>query len=308
MTGLGIKMVIWFLVLTVAAGIICDLLDDIFSGFAEAATQSENEGMLLTSAALLVLSSILVYVVSGVIFFLVTRKAIRKESERQTREKDLIYAAVAHDLKTPMTSVRGFAKALSDGKVKPEEQQEIFDIICRKSDSMNDLVDTLFEYSKLGTGEYKPVMEKIDLCKLVRDIVAVNYTDLEEHGIEADIDIPDEEISINGDKNELGRALTNLVTNIYKHNPDGIKAKISVGTNDGKVLIRISDSGDQIPEGMDIFEPFVTENSSRTAGQGTGLGLAITRRIISRHNGSITLDDSEPGYTKTFVICFQIAG
>ena len=71
-------------------------------------------------------------------------------------EKNLIYAAIAHDLKTPMTSVHGFAKALADGKIKPEEVDEIYDIIYRKSCSMNDMVDTLFEYARLGTDEYKP--------------------------------------------------------------------------------------------------------------------------------------------------------
>ena len=165
---------------------------------------------------------------------------------------------------------------------------------------------------KPGTGgrPRKPLADKLlDGNPGKRGIyVLKNYTDLEERDIEVDVDIPDEHITVNGDKNELKRDVTNLVANIYKHNPSGIKAKISVSSADGKALIRISDSGNEIPEGMDIFEPFVTENSSRTLGQGTGLGLAITKRIIERHNGQISLDRSEPGYTKTFEICFQTVG
>lgn len=78
-----------------------------------------------------------------------------------------------------------------DGKVKPEEQQEIFGIICRKSASMNDMVNTLFDYAKLGTEGYHADMAQLDLTALIRGIIAEHYTDFEENGIELDIDLPD---------------------------------------------------------------------------------------------------------------------
>ena len=212
-----------------------------------------------------------------------------------------MYAAIAHDLKTPMTSVQGFAKALSDGKIKTEEQQEIFDIIYRKSNSMNEMVDTLFDYAKLGTDEYKPTFVQTDICALVRDIVAENYCELKDHGTRLDIDIPDTAITINADKTELKRAVTNLIVNIFKHNPDGISAKISVAEEGRKAVIRIADSGDPLPDGVDIFKPFVTENTARTVGQGTGLGLAVTKRVIESHGGTIGVETTVPGYTKMFV-------
>ena len=186
--------------------------------------------------------------------------------------------------------------------MKPEEQQEIFDIICRKSESMNEMVNTLFEYARLGAENDRPLMERLNLCALVRNCIAENYTELEEHGIRLDIDIPDGEITVSGHRNELKRAVTNLVVNIYKHNPDGIKAGITVYEETGSAFIKISDSGHEIPDGMNIFEPFVTENVSRTAGQGTGLGLAITKRVIGLHGGSIAVEKGANGFTKTFVI------
>lgn len=246
--------------------------------------------------------SILIQVGAAFVFYKRTGKALKTESERRVREQNLIYAAMAHDLKTPMTSVQGFAKALSDGKIRPDEQREIFEIIYRKSNSMNDMVNTLFDYAKFGLEDYKPDYAELDICSLVREIVAENYCDFEEHGIELDIDIPDEGIKINADKTELKRAVSNLIVNIYKHNPGGIKAKVSVCKENDKAEIRIADSGNALPEDMDIFEPFVTENTARTLGHGTGLGLSIAKRIIERYGGELSVSTTDDEYTKMFVI------
>ena len=200
-----------------------------------------------------------------------------------------------------------YAKALMDGKVKPEEQQEIFEIICRKSASMNDMVNTLFDYAKLGTEGYHADMIQLDLTALIRGIIAEHYTDFEEHGIELDIDLPDQPVLVSADKTELKRALTNLVVNVYKHNTEGIKASITLRKEQGKAIIEIADSGKPLPTDMDIFEPFVTENTARTGGQGTGLGLAITRRIIQRHGGEIHTEALDGAYTKAFVVKLTVA-
>lgn len=246
--------------------------------------------------------SILIQVGAAFVFYKRTGKALKTESERRVREQNLIYAAIAHDLKTPMTSVQGFAKALSDSKVKPDEQQEVFDIIYRKSDTMNDMINTLFDYAKLGTEGYKPNFEQIDLCTLVRGTIADHYCDIEKHAIELEIEIPDDEVVINADKTELKRAVTNLIVNVYKHNPDGIKAKVSVRRANDKAEIRIADSGKALPDGVEIFEPFVTENTARTAGHGTGLGLAVTKRVIERHGGEVKVIPADDDYTKVFVM------
>lgn len=246
--------------------------------------------------------TILIQVGAAFVFYKRTGKAIKTESERRVREQNLIYAVIAHDLKTPMTSVQGFAKALSDGKIRPDEQREIFEIIYRKSNSMNDMVNTLFDYAKFGSEGYKPDYAELDICSLVREIVAENYCDFEDRGIELDIDIPDQAIMINADKTELKRAVTNLIVNVYKHNPDGIKAKVSVRRDNDKAEIRIADSGNALPDGVDIFEPFVTENTARTVGHGTGLGLAVTKRVIERHGGEVKVIPADDGYTKVFVV------
>ena len=242
------------------------------------------------------------FALGAFVFYKITSRIIKAESQRRVQEQNLIYASIAHDLKTPMTSVQGFAKALMDGKVKPEEQREIFEVIYRKSCTMNDMVNTLFDYAKLGTENYHTEQTSFDLCSLVRGIVAENYTDLEEHGIQLELDLPDKVVTITGEKAEMKRAITNLVVNVYKHNPAGIQAAFSLHQQQDRAILRIADSGKPLPEDMDIFEPCVTENTARTAGHGTGLGLAITKRIIQRHGGHIRAEAARDEYTKVFVV------
>lgn len=145
-------------------------------------------------------------------------------------------------------------------------------------------------------------MSDVNLTALLREVVAENYSDFEAHSIALDIDMPDEDIITTGDFIELKRALTNLIVNIYRHNPDGINARISVKRKTEKIYIKISDAGTVIPNGMNIFEPFVTENSARTTSHGTGLGLAMAERIVEQHGGNLILETQDPPYTKTFVI------
>ena len=77
---------------------------------------------------------------------------------------------------------------------------------------------------------------------------------------------------------------------------------ISIRKDNDKAEISIADSGEPLPEGVDIFEPFVTENTARTVGHGTGLGLAVTKRVIERHGGKIYVETAAADYTKMFVI------
>ncbi|MBE7069433.1 MAG: HAMP domain-containing histidine kinase [Ruminococcaceae bacterium] len=300
MAKLGIKVVIWFCVITMFNGI-ADAVLDLFGDIISAALAAGDKGMVPVAVGFLFLRLAL-FILSALIFFLLIRKEIRKISERQIRENNLLYASVAHDLKTPITSISGFAKALEEGRIPEDEKNDIYGIIGRKSDSMNGLVDELFEYSQLGTEEYKAKPEKLDVCSLLREIVADNYGSLEEHDVEVNVEIPDAAIFVNADKRDLTRALTNLVVNTYKHNPSGIRMLVSASSDGKHCVITIADTGDEIHGGNEIFEPFVTENKSRTPGRGTGLGLAITKRVIDRHKGRITLDNNIPGYTKGFVV------
>lgn len=301
MAKLRKKIVITFILITFLTGFISEILDLIFESL-EPVFLSGDGKLLYAALPVVVALNISTYILGGILFYVVVRKAIRKESERQVKENNLMYAAVAHDLKTPLTSIQGFAKALQEDKIPEDEKKEIYEVISKKSGSMNNLVDLLFEYSQLGTAEYKPNLSDFDIAELMRGIIAENYGDLEDHKIDVDVHISDSPIMVNADKRDISRALSNLVINTYKHNPDGITFYVRLERSDDRCLITLADNGNDIPQGMAIFEPFVTENSSRSTGGGTGLGLAITKRVIENHGGSIEIDSKFPGYTKAFIV------
>ena len=242
------------------------------------------------------------------IFYGLTKKAIEAESKRQVQEQNLLYSCIAHDLKTPMTSVQGFARALKDGKIKPEEQAEILNIIYKKSHHMNELVETLFMYSKLGTENYKLNRQKTNLCVLVRDLVAMHYSEFEERDMELHIEIPEKSVSCQLDEKEFRRAVNNLIVNAYKHNPKGTVVMIKVQEEKESVFVTVADSGEQIPKELaeTMFKPFVCGDDSRTSGKGNGLGLAISAAIVEKHGGKLYLKNSKDGYTKGFVIQMSV--
>lgn len=231
--------------------------------------------------------SLLLFFVGAVVFYQLMRRAIGAESERRTREQNLLYSSIAHDLKTPMTSVQGFASALRDGRIKPEEQPEIFEIIYSKSKHMGELLDSLLAYARMGTEAYRLRREPIDAAAIVREVVAENYLDFEGKGIEVETDITDEPLMSAGDARELRRAVTNLIVNAWKHNKADARVCISAQGIGGELRICVADDGDEISleKRVAIFDPFVVADEARSSGQGSGLGLAITAKAVSMMGG-----------------------
>lgn len=230
-------------------------------------------------------------------------KLYQKENQRQLNERNMLYSCIAHDLKTPMTSVQGFAAALREGRVKPEEAQEIYGIIYNKSCYMNELLDTMFAYAKLNTEGYALSPAALDVCALVRNLTALHYDGFEQQQMDVVIDIPEEAILIQADEKELKRAISNLLANAYKHNPSGAAILIRVFRQGGCAGILVADSGKPIDkaEAKTLFEPFARGDASRSGG-GSGLGLAITKLIAEKHGGTLTVEEGIEGYTKGFVL------
>lgn len=260
----------------------------------------ENPGAAwLLALSLLVIVIILVtpYVIAGIVFALSAAKEIRKlerekEEARHAEEKRryLMISNIVHDLKTPMTTVYGYAKALNDGMVPPEKNNEYHEAIMAKTDRMNEVVALLLDYVKLDSEGFTLKKEKLDICETVRACCALSYTDTEVAGDTLDVNIPDNPVYIEADGKQLSRVITNLITNAIRHNPEGTKIGVSV-TSDEDIRIFVADTGDEIAEDMkeQIFEPFVTGDESRASDGGTGLGLPLSSRICEMHGFSLKL-------------------
>lgn len=266
-----------------------------------------NQDRLLTFRlilAVIIAATVLLlpYIVGGITFSVsVVReiKAIEKEKEeariKEERRRYLMISNIVHDLKTPMTTVHGYAQALNDGVVPKEKQPEYLQAIMAKSDRMNDVVVMLLDYVKLDSEGFTIKPEKIDVCELVRSCCAFSYTDIETAGDEIEIDIPERVININADSKQLTRVVTNLITNAIRHTDTGTTIKVSVTseseTNAMDVKIIVADTDKAIEEKLagQIFEPFFTSDESRATSSGTGLGLPLSRRICEMHGYTLKL-------------------
>ena len=309
MKKLKFSILKYFALCSFGISIVQGLIDIPFEGFImpeliKRGMNTADRASVIIVVIVWILIYLFIFFMGAYIFYRFIQKTTEAESRRQVQEQNLLYSCIAHDLKTPITSVQGFAFALKEGKIKPEEQAEILDIIYRKSHYMNELIDTLSAYSKLGTESYQLDLKSANVCTLVRDLVAINYSELEEKNMELDIDIPDEPIFCQLDEREFCRAVNNLIVNACKHNVKGTNVLIKVHKKNGKAFVTVADNGEKIPSELieTMFQPFVCGNVSRTSGNGSGLGLAISAAIVEKHGGKLYVENEVSGYTKGFVI------
>ena len=227
-----------------------------------------------------------------------TAEKIKQNAEN---ERVLLFANMAHDLKTPITSIIGFSKALSDGIITDDiKKAEYLTTINSKAVKMNDLIDRLFEYVKLESADNILHKENCDVAEILRNCLADVYAEYEDKKILLEIQIPEIPVIKNADKIELSRVYTNLLNNVLKHNTSGINVLVKMD-EDGKVLI--ADSGEPLPAEVQdsLFIPFVSGDKSRQSKNGSGLGLALAYKIMKKHSGDLRLITQVEGYTKGFL-------
>jgi signal transduction histidine kinase len=211
-----------------------------------------------------------------------------KQSQQTLRD---FVANVSHELRSPLTSIKGFAQAILDGTVKDEESQnKAASIIEDEAKRMIRLVDDLLELSKLESGQITMVREAVDIKELLEhchDILAMRA---EEKGLELTLETQMLSAA-NGDIDRLEQVFNNLLDNALKHTPAGGKVNIMAQQPAANFIeITVSDTGPGIqPEELrHVFERFYRVDTSGTK-TGTGLGLAIAKEIVKAHDGNIAV-------------------
>ncbi len=252
------------------------------------------------------------YILAVAWYSWITVKEIRKlEKRRDERKKEyekrrnLMFSDIAHDLRTPITTIAGYAKALADGMVAdPKKQQEYLEAIQAKSARMNELIQLLFEYAKLESDGFALERKTLDLPELLRENAAFMYSDIEEARMELAVEIPEAPCRIYADELQMSRTIINLLNNAVRHNPPGTKILLSMKEEDGRVLVTVADTGEKIPLELEehLFEPFSMGDHSRSSSGGSGLGLSIAHKIMEMHGWKLGFTAVIPGYTKAFYI------
>lgn len=217
-----------------------------------------------------------------------------EKNEIEEKKKNML-VDISHDLKTPITTIQGYSKAIVEGMVEDDNKRDTYlDTIYQKSVKVTNLIDLLFEYVKLDTIDYRLKITSMSLNEFIREVVAGYYEEIEERGFELDLDISQEKIMYDFDSRQIERVLSNLISNTLKYNPNGTTIFISLRKTIDRIEIKIADNGVGIPRELRkvIFEPFVMGDESRGSSGGSGLGLAISKKIIEKHDGELVLEEN----------------
>lgn len=219
------------------------------------------------------------------------------ETQRQLLEQDRqrMLAGLSHDLKTPITVIQGFSKAMRDGLVDEKDRQKYLNLILNRSENMGALINGFYEYSKLDHPDFKLSVAPIDVAELTRTYIAGRYDEFELQGYSLNADITEEKLVCEVDRQQLIRVFENLTDNFFKYTPNGSTLFLRIAKQDSNALIIFSDNGSGIQSDTndDIFAPFVVGEQSRSR-QGSGLGLAVCKKIVTAHGGSIALNQTPP--------------
>ena len=262
------------------------------------------------------IAGIVIMIIPIIVASLLFSKALMDEVHRMEQKSDemrkvyekkrnLMLSDIAHDLRTPITTIAGYSKAINDNMVISEEKKrEYLLAIENKSARMNDLINLLFEYVRLDSENYGLRKDEIDLPELLRTIAASLYSDIEEKGMEFEISIPEEVHMVSLDRVQFSRVVVNLINNAIRHNKAGTTIFLEMKKEKDKIHIEVSDNGELIPAFLaeHIFEPFAMGDASRTAQSGSGLGLSIAKKIVEMHGWTLELKQYYEEYRKSFVI------
>ncbi len=233
---------------------------------------------------------------------------VARVDSSQKAQRDFV-ANVSHELKTPLTSIQGFAQAILDGTAgTPEALRQAGTVIYDEAGRMYRLVLGLLDLARLDSGIADLQRSPLDLAAIVNAVV----DKMKPQASQAQVSL-NSAISplppILGDADRLSQVFTNLVDNTVKYTPAGGQIFVEALQVDGKVQVTISDSGagiasDDLPH---IFERFYQTDKSRSGSRrGAGLGLAIAREIVLAHHGSIEVA-STPGQGSSFVVKIPLA-
>ena len=223
---------------------------------------------------------------------LAQRKAAT-ELEEKRRKELVVY--LAHDLKTPLTSVIGYLNLLQDQKeIKEEERKKYLSIALKKAERLEELINEFFDVTRFHLSRITLEYSRVNLTRMLEQITDEFQPQLEEKGLECILECPPD-VSVNCDVNKIQRVFDNLLRNAVNYSYEHGTIRVCVTQEEAQVTICFTNPGEHIPEEKleSLFEQFYRVDDARASKSGgAGLGLAIAREIVEAHGGTIRAEST----------------
>ena len=213
------------------------------------------------------------------------------ESERHNeKSKNEMITNIAHDLRTPLTSILGYLDLINKRELTEDTKKEYLKIVYEKSKKLQDLIESLFSFTKTNSSKLVLKIDKIDIIKLLCQLMEEFYPNFEDKDITCSVNTNIDSYVIDGDGTLLARLFDNLINNAVKYGADGKRIDVKIIAENNIVKIAVINYGKVIPQDELplIFDKFYRVDQARNSGTGgTGLGLAIAKNITELHHGVI---------------------
>ena len=235
------------------------------------------------------------------------RQLMDKERESERTKNELI-TNVAHDLRTPLTSIIGYLELLSGStNLTSEMKEKYIDITYKKAKRLEKLIEDLFGFTKLNYGKVSMKVSQVDIVKLLSQLLEEFYPNFMDKNLSYELQSNVPAKMINADGNLLARLFDNLINNAIKYGAEGKRILVKIHATESIVTVSVTNYGYVIPkeELPLLFEKFYRVEQSRSSNTGgTGLGLAIAKNIVDMHGGTIGVTSDLKG--TVFTVRLQV--
>jgi signal transduction histidine kinase len=221
---------------------------------------------------------------------------IRESEQAAELSRRRLVAFVSHDLRTPLAGIRAVAEAMGDGLVAQDEVRNHAKHIEQETIRLSEMVDDLFEMSKINAGAIQPAFDMVALDEVVDDVLAAHRIAAERSGVALRAHLPPTPVRVIGSDRALVRVLSNLVANAIAHTPDGGAVELAIGADETGAWARVDDTGVGIDDAdlARVFDIAYRGSNGRvprddsSLPSGSGLGLAIAAGLVHAHHGTVS--------------------
>jgi len=219
--------------------------------------------------------------------------------------KTELVSMVAHELRSPLTSIAGFSELLLDSDITKAQSEEDAGIILKEANRLSELINKFLDISRIESGRIQPKKGAVDLTEIVQMVVGNNSYLANRRGIEVEVHTPTQIDTIYADSSMMEQVFLNLFSNAIKYSPDNTRIDFVIRQNEEDVVVEVHDQGYGIPtkDLPKIFDKFyrIMENEKVRETTGSGLGLSLVKQIIEMHGGRIEVE-SELGRGSVFSV------